>query len=295
MKSLDECKGITFDVDGVWFRGDEFPDVAALKLLVAAERRGLKMTFASNGAGGQTALSQKFSRKGVEISRENIMTAGHATAEYLCKEQERLQEKLRVLFLGPEELMIECRRQSVDKRLFRDPLVFKNDVWDPSKKTWIAKKNPTHVVTARHEFNPSTVEAAAAAIKQGATWVATGMDHAITTESGDLRAGTGVLVSAIQKMLSNSDDHSQAAPIIMGKPDPRIVQYCLDQMGIPPELAIMFGDGIDTDMAVAKRLGMTRALVLSGVTSRQRAEKNADQFDYVFDDLEDFAKALRKK
>ncbi len=285
MTPLNFLKGIVTDIDGVWFHGEKLQD-GAFKLLDAAQRRRLKMTFASNGAGSRSDVVKKFGREGIQIAEADVMTAGYAVAKYLCKEQLQSRGEFLALFLGPDELRMQCHALGIEAFLYQ------NDVWDPKKKNWIAERTPTHIVTARHDYNINTIEAAVAALVRGAQWVASGMDHAVTTENGDLRAGTGTLVAAIQRLLATTDSLSNAVPNVMGKPHPRIVQACLDRMKIPQEQVAMLGDSLETDMPVARQLKMTRLLVLSGVTSADLARQNLTMFDHIFSDIGSFADVI---
>jgi ribonucleotide monophosphatase NagD (HAD superfamily) len=48
----------------------------------------------------------------------------------------------------------------------------------------------------------------------------------------------------------------------------------------------MVGDRLDTDIAGAQALGMPGALVLTGVTTRAAADRDAVQADGIFDTLD---------
>lgn len=299
MKGLSRISGIVSDLDGVFFQGNAIQP-GAKEFVDAVRKRGWKITFASNGAGGRARVVKKLGEVGIDLAEDDVMTAGYATAQRLAQDQDRLQEEMRVLFLGPPELKEECARQGVEG------LLSQHHVWHPLEKRWIAERDPTHVVTSRHDYTQSTVEAAAAALRRGGKWIATGTDHAVTTETGDLRAGTGTLIAAIRAMLATTDSASspyalrprrlsEARPEIMGKPDPRIVQACLDRMRLPAELAAMLGDSFDTDMRVARTLKMVRWLVLSGVTSQTRAIFNKNKVHGIVQNIGDLAEIIGKK
>jgi ribonucleotide monophosphatase NagD (HAD superfamily) len=55
--------------------------------------------------------------------------------------------------------------------------------------------------------------------------------------------------------------------------------------GISPEHILMVGDRLETDIAAAQSCGCRSALVLSGVTTRELAEKWNPKPDYIFNDL----------
>lgn len=279
MGALDSYKGFVSDLDGVFFWGNKTHPAAA-DFVRAVRKRGMPITFASNGSGGRKAVVQKMEAAGVEgVQEEDVMTAGYATAVHLCQEQERVRDMI-VLMLGPQELLEECEKQGIG------PMLTKADVWDAKDKRWIAERVPTHLVTGRHDFNPAAVEAAVASLRRGSAWVTTATDAAVTSESGDLRAGTGTFVAAIQRLDSAGREPTYVpTPHVIGKPNPAMVCACLERMGIPAELTIMLGDSIETDMTVGQILGMQRALVLSGLTDPETAKVLRSQYDAVYQDI----------
>ncbi len=281
---------IVSDLDGVFFHGTRVQDGSAEFVDTVRNHRKGKITFASNGAGGPAAVVQKFRKAGIDIAEQDVMTAGRQMALRLQALKLQKKNDMRVLFLGPQELREECAEFGLEDMMSQE------EVWDPKAYKWISDRTPTHVVTARHNYNQGTVEAAAAAIRRGGEWLATGGDHAVTTEMpGDLRAGTGTLVAAIQTLLKTSEGFEDAYPQLSGKPSPDIVQACLLRMGISPEHAAMLGDSLETDMTVAERLGLTRLLVRSGVTNPRMVAANPHRFDHQFAHIGELTDELKKQ
>ena len=286
MENFKAIEGIVSDIDGVWFQGNMI-EKGAPALMEEIHRRKWKMMFASNGSGGRRAVVEKFAKAGIDVAEDNVRTAGHAVALYLQGEKQRLKKNMHVLFLGPAELEEECASLGVDALLKQE------HVWDPKEKKWIGekRKEPSHVVVARHDYNQGTVEAAAAALRRGAKWIATGADHAVTTDTEDLRAGTGTLVAAIQSMIASYSKSKE--PEIQGKPNPAFIQGCLTQMQSDPGKTAMLGDSVDTDMEVAKILRMRRWLVWSGVTKTLEYSQYSSDYDHAYADIGALAEILR--
>ncbi len=59
----------------------------------------------------------------------------------------------------------------------------------------------------------------------------------------------------------------------------------IERMQVPNEATLVVGDRLETDIAGAQKIGCQTALVLSGVTSLQGAEKWQPPPDWVTEDL----------
>jgi len=97
------------------------------------------------------------------------------------------------------------------------------------------------------------------AIREGAAFYGTNPDRTFPTERG-LAPGAGSILAALEAA-------SDQAPIIVGKPEAHIFRLALNRVQSTPEMTVMIGDRMNTDIAGAKRLGIRAILVLTGVTS----------------------------
>jgi ribonucleotide monophosphatase NagD (HAD superfamily) len=61
-------------------------------------------------------------------------------------------------------------------------------------------------------------------------------------------------------------------PEIVGKPDPRMAVGALARLGVAARDAVLVGDQLDTDMALAQAAGLLDVLVLSGETTRAKLD-----------------------
>jgi 4-nitrophenyl phosphatase len=131
----------------------------------------------------------------------------------------------------------------------------------------------TVVVGFHRDFDYDRMRIAAGAVRAGARLVATNLDPTYPTERGDV-PGNGSIVAAIATAAG-------VTPIVAGKPHPPIVDLVRRRCG---PAGIVIGDRDDTDGALARALGWTFGLVLSGVTGA--AEVPTDPVpDLVADDL----------
>ena len=103
------------------------------------------------------------------------------------------------------------------------------------------------------------IAAAADCIRAGARFVATNRDPVYPTERW-LRPGAGSIVSAIEVA-------SGVTPVVIGKPEPLLMEEAAHAVGRNAREAIVIGDGIVTDLAAANAVGARTILMLTGVTT----------------------------
>ena len=72
---------------------------------------------------------------------------------------------------------------------------------------------------------------------------------------------------------------------MIGKPETLMMTTAVAQLGASASKTVMIGDRLDTDILAATRAGLTTALVLTGVTTRDDLASSDIVPDYVFTDL----------
>jgi ribonucleotide monophosphatase NagD (HAD superfamily) len=110
---------------------------------------------------------------------------------------------------------------------------------------------------------------AAEAVRGGALFVATNRDPVFPTPEG-FNAGAGSIVAAVATAGRREPD------LVIGKPEPGLLEHAAREAGIPVGEAVVIGDGVGTDIAAARRVGARSVLMLTGVTTREQAEALAD-------------------
>ena len=65
------------------------------------------------------------------------------------------------------------------------------------------------------------------------------------------------------------------------------MEMALERLGLPADACLMVGDRLETDIAMGHRVGMSTALVLSGVTQREDLSHSSIQPDYVLESIAD--------
>jgi len=116
------------------------------------------------------------------------------------------------------------------------------------------------IVGLHRHFDFAGLQAANAAIRDGARFIATNDDVTFPTPSGPT-PGAGALVAAVRAV-------SETAPTIAGKPYGPMATLVADRCGadFAPDRALVVGDRGSTDGAFAGAIGCPFALVRSGVT-----------------------------
>jgi 4-nitrophenyl phosphatase len=102
-------------------------------------------------------------------------------------------------------------------------------------------------------------------LRKGAALVGICADRVYPSPRG-LEFGVGAMCA----MLSYA---SGATPAFCGKPEAFFFRELCRRLGVRPERAVLLGDNLESDIAGAKGVGMTAALVLTGVSTVADAER----------------------
>jgi HAD superfamily hydrolase (TIGR01450 family) len=111
----------------------------------------------------------------------------------------------------------------------------------------------------------------------GTPYIATHADLNCPTETGFM-PDAGAMIELVAASTGRRPD------VVVGKPNPPIVQAVQSRLGIPIQRMCMVGDRLYTDIALGQT-GLTTVLVLSGETHPQDLPGSAFQPDYVVQDL----------
>jgi 4-nitrophenyl phosphatase len=130
---------------------------------------------------------------------------------------------------------------------------------------WAAAGHPDAVVAGLDpQLTYLRIAAAADCVRAGAGFIATNRDPVYPTERG-LRPGAGSVIAAIEAA-------SGISPLVIGKPEPLLLEEAARAVGADPRTAGVIGDGLVTDIAAARAVGARSVLILTGVASRAVAE-----------------------
>ncbi len=251
------------DLDGVVYRGAApVPGVAAA--LAGRAVRGDTVVYVTNNSMHFRAdYVTRLGGMGAPVTPDRVVSSARATALYL-RGAEIEPPVRRVLVVGAGGLERECRDAGLEvvtaahaaTRLAQEGI----DGWDA------AGRPDAVVVGLDPQFTYQRLAVAVDCVRHGARFVATNRDPIFPTERGS-RPGAGTIVAAIEA-------GAQAAPISIGKPGPLLLEMAIRAAGggLTRDDAVMIGDGLATDIAAARGLGIRCILMLTGVTTREQAD-----------------------
>lgn len=261
---LRSAKAWIFDMDGVLYRGSEpLPGVGDLLAALELRERGY-MLATNNSMSTADEYVKKLGTMSINVPASAILTSAMATRDYLIQQ---FGNEVALSIIG----MPALTAQLLDGTGFKDV-------------TGTSAVPDAVVIGLDKIFTYDKLAAANAAIRAGARFIATNADATLPTEHG-LIPGAGSIVAAIQTATGQT-------PIIVGKPEPLMLQMALAKMGISPEEAVMVGDRLDTDIIAGDRAGMLTLLVLTGVSTREEIAHAPSLPDLVFTDLNAVIEAL---
>ena len=251
---LKRIRSLIIDMDGVLYRLNT-PLVGAGEFLQFLRRTGRRFILVTNNSTLTVAqYVDKLAGMGIAVGKDDILTSGEATAQYLAG---IAPPGTRVYVIGENGI-----RTALQERGF--VLAEDGDV--------------AYVVAALdRQLTYDKLRIATLAIRAGARFIGTNPDRTLPTEEG--------LIPGARAILAALEMATGTAPLIIGKPEPAMLQLALHKLRAEPETTAIIGDGLETDIPGGQRLGLTTILVLSGVTAPGQVASSAVQPDLVYADV----------
>lgn len=257
-----------FDLDGVMYLGETAIPHAA-EAVVRLQDAGKPVFFLTNNSGRTRADYQDklATVNGLKVPETAIFTSAYATALYL---KQRGAEGRSAFVIGEPGLAQELE-QSGGLRA-----VTAADSVDPQTIDYV-------VVGIDRKFTYDKLRFAHAAIMRGhAQFLATNRDATFPQEDGEIPGG-GSLVAALATATGRE-------PVTVGKPETHAYEAILQAAGVTAPESVMIGDRLDTDIAVGRAAGAHTVLVLTGVTSPEKAHSAPPEWrpEQIIGDLSEF-------
>jgi HAD superfamily hydrolase (TIGR01450 family) len=251
------------DLDGVVYRGAD-PVAGVSAVLAARAAAGDEIVYVTNNSMHyRMDYVTRLAQIGAPVSADRVVSAPRATALYLRKHEPSIQ---RVLTVGASGLDRELRDVGLDvvtaayaaERMAHEGL-----------DGVAAAGNPDAVVAGVDpQLTYLRIAAAADCVRAGARFIATNRDPVYPTERW-LRPGAGSVIAAIEVA-------SGTTALVIGKPEPLLMEEAARAAGRDPAEAIVIGDALSTDIAAARAVGARSILMLTGVSSRADVEALPD-------------------
>lgn len=251
-----------FDLDGTIYLGDEvLPTV--VDTLARIRERGLSVRFLSNNPTRSPAeYLEKLARFGVEAERSEIINTLVTTTGWL-----RTHRPDAVVFAIGEQPLIDALAEAG---------IAMSD--DPAR---------IDVVLASYDrgFDYRKLQIAFDALwfHKRAVLMSTNPDRYCPYPGGRAEPDAAAIVAAIEASTGVVCERT------FGKPSALMLEVIADGLGVDLSEAIMVGDRLATDIAMARRVGMDAALVLTGDSARSDIEDvpKAERPTWVVETLAD--------
>ena len=252
---LSDIRHLLIDIDGVLFRGNHaLPSAAEFILWLRSCNVRFKM-ITNNSTLTPAQNAAKLAQMGIDVRADQVLTSSLATASYLLTQGAHGQA---VLVIGEHGL----------RSALSDAGIIITDA--PDDAHWV-------VAGLDRTVTYEKLKRATLAIERGAHFVATNSDRTLPVEGG-LIPGAGALQAAITAATG-------VEPLVIGKPEPRMLELAMETLGATRESTAMVGDRIDADIAAANACGIYSILVLTGVSRRKDLTQTGSTPSVVVEDL----------
>jgi len=266
MGSLDGIDGFVFDLDGTVYLGDSAVP-GAVESIAELRRLGKRVLFVSNKPlEPRSAYASKLTRLGIPATEDDVITSAYVLAHYLST----YEPSLRFYVVGEPNLKSELAGQHlqvVEELLDQDSL----DVIDPVGIDAV-------VVAFDRTLDYRKLNTAYQALRNGARYFATNGDTTCPMPGGAV-PDAGAILAYLAQLTGRRPE------LIAGKPSKLILETALERLGLPAERCLMAGDRLETDIRMGKEAGMVAAVVLSGVSTREDAQRASPAPDLVLENL----------
>ena len=246
-EKLSRIRHVALDMDGTIYLGSRiFP--FTIPFLEKMKAAGIGISFLTNNPTRSVQdYLDKLAKMGIEATEDGMYTTSLAAIDYI---KEHHPQARRLFLLGTPSMAEQFRKAGYEE-CADDP----GDVPD------------VLVVAFDTTLTYSRLCRAAYWASQGIPYVATNPDRVCPTDKPTVLVDCGSLQKCIEHATGRKPD------IVLGKPDPTMLQGIMHRHGLKPEEIAMVGDRIYTDTAMAHNAGAVGVLVLSGETTMETVKK----------------------
>jgi len=275
MPPFTNVNALIIDMDGVLWHGNQ-PIGGLNDFFETLRTIQIPFILATNNASlTPQQYIEKFSKMGVEVYKNEILTSAMATAHFLSKQY--TPETTRVFVIGESGI--------------KEPLLEKGftltGLYEINDRTESNSKTGPHIVVCGldREISWDKLATATLNINAGTAFIGTNGDTSLPTEIGETQ-GNGAILAALTAATG-------ITPTIIGKPEPIIYQQAMAILKSKPEETIAIGDRLDTDILGAVRSDIRSLMVLTGVSNQKDATESPFQPTWIMDNITSIALALK--
>jgi len=262
-EELTAIRHVVLDLDGTLYRGEQL-FAATLPFLERMQSWNIGYTFLTNNTSRSKAdYVAKLAKLGIHADEEQIYTPADSAMVYL---REQLPGVKSIAVLGTPSLCQQFEQAGFGV-------------------TW---QSPQAVVVGFDmTLNYDRLCRAAYWISNGLPFIATHPDLICPTDEPTVLVDCGSICACLTAATGRS-------PLVLGKPDPRILLDLAARHRLSPPQLVMVGDRLYTDIAMAKAAGVLAVLVLSGEATSEQAEACSEPPDLVVSDIGEFGRQLEQ-
>ena len=253
--TLQDVKCFLLDMDGTFYLGGKLIE-GSLSFIEKVVESGRDFLFLTNNSSHNANFYvEKLARMGLKVDRSKVLTSGEATADKINE----LYPGKRAFVLGNEYLVEDLREAGIV----------------------VDNENPEIVVAGYDTtLDYKKMTAVCDFVRAGLPYIATHPDFNCPTETG-FAPDLGAIMAFIQASAGRMPD------LIVGKPNPGIVEAALRRTGLKVNELAMVGDRLYTDIETGLRSGMLSILVMSGETTEEMLAASETRPDLKFGRLSD--------
>ncbi|HEY1273614.1 MAG TPA: HAD-IIA family hydrolase [Thermoleophilaceae bacterium] len=149
----------------------------------------------------------------------------------------------------------------------------------------LSERDPDYVVLGEtRTYSFERITQAIRLVTAGARFIATNPDTTGPSPDGPLPA-TGSVAALVSRATG-------VDPYFVGKPNPLMMRSALNALSAHSESTAMLGDRMDTDVVSGLEAGLETILVLTGVTTREEAERFPYRASRIVDSVADLIEEL---
>jgi NagD protein len=247
------------DMDGVLVHEDQALP-GADRFLSRLKELGLPfLLLTNNSIFTRRDLAARLRASGLEVPEESIWTSASATARFL--ETQR-----------PNGTAFVVGESGLSTQLYQAGYT-------------LTDNDPDYVILGEtRTYSFERITQAIRLISAGARFIATNPDPTGPSPGGPLPA-TGSVAALITRATG-------VEPYFVGKPNPLMMRSALNALEAHSETTAMIGDRMDTDIVAGLEAGLHTILVLSGVTTREEAERFPYRPSRIVDSVADLVDGL---
>jgi NagD protein len=235
-----EIRSWLMDMDGVLVHEEHAIPGAAEFLARLRELERPFLVLTNNSIYTRRDLAARLAASGLEVPEEAIWTSALATARFLDDQRPRGS----AFVIGESGLTTALHQAGYT----------------------MTDRAPDYVVLGEtRTYSFERITQAIRLIGGGARFIATNPDPTGPAPNGPMPA-TGAVAALISRA-------TNVEPYFIGKPNPLMMRSALNAIDAHSETTAMIGDRMDTDVVSGLEAGLETILVLSGVMTRDDAER----------------------